>query len=69
MEIKDGKKHFSITEEADVQKLPKYKHKGDSDAAMDSTSDESCNHGSTALLAKTTRIFYLYIDNAWVELI
>lgn len=69
LETKDGKRHFSITEEADVQKLPKYKQNGDPDSAMDSISDEPCNHGSTAILAKTTRIFYLDIDNTWVELV
>ena len=66
---KNGKREFSITEEADVQKLPKVGQNGDPDAAMDSISDESCNHGSTAILAKTTRIFYLDIDNTWVELV
>lgn len=65
---KSGKRHFSITEEADVQKLPKMGQNGDSAASVDSVSDEPCACGSTALLAKDSRVFYLDLDNTWVEL-
>ena len=65
---KNGKREFSITEEADVQKLPKVGQKGDPDASVDSVSDECCSIGSTALLSAGSRVFYLDASNTWVEL-
>lgn len=65
---KNGKRDFSITEEDDVRKLPKMGQKGDSDAAVDSVSDEPCGIGSTALLSLGSRVFYLDASNSWIEL-
>lgn len=65
---KNGKRDFSITEEADVQKLPKVGVKGDISASVDSVSDECCAIGSTALLSAGSRVFYLDASNTWIEL-
>lgn len=65
---RNGKREFTISEYDDVQKLPTREKVGNKESAIDSISCETCAIGSTAFLPTGTRVFYLDINNTWVEL-
>ena len=63
-------KQYILTSESDVDKLPRMNIRGTQEITNDSTVNEPCAVGSTALVCTTGNIdvFMLTPDNEWLKM-
>ena len=65
-----NQKEYLLTDENQINLLPRYNVRGQMNDPQDSVADEPCAYGSTAMVVANgnTEVYILTPDNEWVKM-